>query len=254
MIIAATIAANNRRREKMRRDREEEARRLREEEEARARALRQQALDERRRQLQRWEYESALREREMQKAKANFMDQKEQEYLNSIPRHHTVEYRSQEACRLLERLGLTGNQQVKFSAQSISLDGYIGTGSVKNNVRVVYVQRPRHLDDGELWTLLYNSMSRHATLARLVDQASAIASDKGLEIPDDFLCPITLDIMCDPVVASDGHTYEYSAIAEWLRTHARSPLTNGAMRAEDLRTNLERRNEIDAWARSLLDY
>ena len=30
-----------------------------------------------------------------------------------------------------------------------------------------------------------------------------------------FMCPITQDIMTDPVITSDGHTYEREAIEHW---------------------------------------
>lgn len=44
--------------------------------------------------------------------------------------------------------------------------------------------------------------------------------------PINFLCPITLEIMNCPVLASDGHTYEKNAIIEWLKTKDTSPMTN----------------------------
>ncbi|GFR50793.1 hypothetical protein Agub_g13058 [Astrephomene gubernaculifera] len=44
-----------------------------------------------------------------------------------------------------------------------------------------------------------------------------------------FLCPITLEVMEDPVIATDGYTYERSAITEWLAQHNTSPQTNEAM-------------------------
>ena len=51
-------------------------------------------------------------------------------------------------------------------------------------------------------------------------------SDK-LDISDDnFKCPITLDYMREPVMASDGHFYEKFAIQNWFKTHNTSPLTN----------------------------
>ncbi len=46
------------------------------------------------------------------------------------------------------------------------------------------------------------------------------------KVPDHFKCPITYEVMKDPVIASDGHTYERKAIEEWLQNHDRSPLTN----------------------------
>ena len=38
----------------------------------------------------------------------------------------------------------------------------------------------------------------------------------ALTTPNEFLCPITQDVMIDPVVASDGHSYERTAIAAIL--------------------------------------
>ena len=48
----------------------------------------------------------------------------------------------------------------------------------------------------------------------------------GEGYPKAFLCPITQDIMQDPVVATDGHTYERDAIERWLRKKQTSPVTN----------------------------
>jgi len=52
---------------------------------------------------------------------------------------------------------------------------------------------------------------------------------KGMRIRDEFLCPITHDLLREPVVANDGHTYEKSAIEKWLRTKNLSPMTNEEM-------------------------
>merc|ERR1719343_429611 len=49
---------------------------------------------------------------------------------------------------------------------------------------------------------------------------------------DEYTCPITKDLFDDPVVASDGHTYERSAITEHiLRNGPRSPMTNQALQS-----------------------
>eukprot|EP00039_Didymoeca_costata_P029781 m.26357 g.26357 ORF g.26357 m.26357 type:complete len:705 (-) comp7788_c0_seq1:126-2240(-) len=44
--------------------------------------------------------------------------------------------------------------------------------------------------------------------------------------PPEHYCPITSDIMTDPVLALDGHTYERSAIESWFQRSNTSPLTN----------------------------
>ena len=44
------------------------------------------------------------------------------------------------------------------------------------------------------------------------------------------MCPISCEIMLDPVVAADGHTYERRCLEEWLATGARtSPATNAPL-------------------------
>ena len=55
---------------------------------------------------------------------------------------------------------------------------------------------------------------------------------------DELVCPITLELMVDPVVAADGRTYERAAIEEWLSEHDTSPLTNLALPTKQLRPNL----------------
>ena len=40
-----------------------------------------------------------------------------------------------------------------------------------------------------------------------------------------MLCPITYEIMRDPVMAEDGHTYERTAIAQWWAANKNSPMT-----------------------------
>ena len=59
-----------------------------------------------------------------------------------------------------------------------------------------------------------------------------------IEIPRDYLCPITQDMMENPVVAADGHSYEQSAIHEWLRRGNRvSPLTGERLKYDVLTQN-----------------
>eukprot|EP01117_Protostelium_nocturnum_P001361 TRINITY_DN11674_c0_g1_i1.p1 TRINITY_DN11674_c0_g1~~TRINITY_DN11674_c0_g1_i1.p1 ORF type:complete len:253 (-),score=70.23 TRINITY_DN11674_c0_g1_i1:8-766(-) len=63
---------------------------------------------------------------------------------------------------------------------------------------------------------------------------------KSKQIPDVFLCPITQEIMKEPVMASDGHTYEKEAIEEWFGRKKRkstSPLTGAPLKDRKLVPN-----------------
>ncbi|KAJ6893317.1 hypothetical protein NC652_027367 [Populus alba x Populus x berolinensis] len=45
-------------------------------------------------------------------------------------------------------------------------------------------------------------------------------------LPDDFKCPISLEIMSDPVILSSGHTFDRSSIQRWLDSgHRTCPIT-----------------------------
>jgi hypothetical protein len=66
-------------------------------------------------------------------------------------------------------------------------------------------------------------------------------------IPQDYLCPITQEIMEDPVIASDGHTYERKAISEWLDQNEVSPMTNEALESSQLFANISMKRMIREW-------
>ena len=56
-------------------------------------------------------------------------------------------------------------------------------------------------------------------------------------IAEAITCPITQDIMTDPVIGKDGHTYERSAILQALMNKQESPMTREYMTIHDLKVN-----------------
>ena len=62
-------------------------------------------------------------------------------------------------------------------------------------------------------------------------------ASEAREVPDDFICPITAEIMTDPVSTSDGFTCERAAIKEWLRTKDTSPKTGATLESTTLYPN-----------------
>lgn len=72
----------------------------------------------------------------------------------------------------------------------------------------------------------------------------------SVEIPPYFLCPISLEIMRDPVTLSTGMTYDRSSIERWIFTdkHQTCPVTNQQLTDTDLITpNHTLRRLIQAW-------
>ena len=67
----------------------------------------------------------------------------------------------------------------------------------------------------------------------------------NVDIPEKFLCPITHEIMMEPVSCCDGFTYEKNAIAEWFMSGKyTSPMTNETLSKTDFTQNLEIRDAI----------
>lgn len=71
--------------------------------------------------------------------------------------------------------------------------------------------------------------------------------EKELEVPEGFECPITSNLMVDPVITSDGHTYERYAIERWLSTNDTSPLTGALLLSNNMVPNIALRKMIQAF-------
>lgn len=65
--------------------------------------------------------------------------------------------------------------------------------------------------------------------------------------PPSFLCPIAHEIMIDPVLCSDGQSYDRGTISVWLASHDTSPLTNLRLANTNLLPNIALRNSIQEW-------
>eukprot|EP00929_Paragymnodinium_shiwhaense_P107642 TRINITY_DN7390_c0_g1_i1.p1 TRINITY_DN7390_c0_g1~~TRINITY_DN7390_c0_g1_i1.p1 ORF type:complete len:261 (-),score=33.89 TRINITY_DN7390_c0_g1_i1:260-1042(-) len=77
---------------------------------------------------------------------------------------------------------------------------------------------------------------------RLIDILGTVA------VPDEFRCPITREIMAEPVIAEDGYTYERSAVVAWFRSRRTSPVTNVQLPSTHLVPNFNVRSQIIAAA------
>jgi hypothetical protein len=65
-------------------------------------------------------------------------------------------------------------------------------------------------------------------------------------VPPDFYCPITGELMVDPVSDPEGHTYEKSQILTWLSTSKTSPITRSPLNKEDLTDNIAMKRSIES--------
>jgi hypothetical protein len=76
-----------------------------------------------------------------------------------------------------------------------------------------------------------------------MDNAKA-AEKKEDDMPESFMCPLTQEVLRDPVVDPEGNSYERSAIESWLEKNNTSPITRKPLRKEDLVPNRALREVI----------
>jgi hypothetical protein len=70
--------------------------------------------------------------------------------------------------------------------------------------------------------------------------------------PQEFRCPISMELMIDPVLCEDGHTYERKNIEEWLRRNPTSPLTRQSVNPSSLRQNYALKTSIERWKKQTI--
>ena len=86
-----------------------------------------------------------------------------------------------------------------------------------------------------------------AVVAPAVAAPAVAAPAPPPEPPDAFVCPITQELMDEPVMAFDGHTYERRAIERWFKRRQTSPKTGEQLANAVLLPNHAMRGQIIEW-------
>lgn len=82
-----------------------------------------------------------------------------------------------------------------------------------------------------------NRSSSPVTVVSCHDPSGDRDLRSGSSIPQAFICPLTLNVMMDPVMDVDGNSYERLAIVEWLARNGTSPVTRNPLRKNHLVPN-----------------
>jgi len=68
------------------------------------------------------------------------------------------------------------------------------------------------------------------------------------EAPAEFYCPITCELMKDPLMSRMGQNFERRAILQWLQEHHNTcPMTRQPLRVSDLYPNAALQSRIRGW-------
>ncbi|XP_036599118.1 WD repeat, SAM and U-box domain-containing protein 1 isoform X1 [Trichosurus vulpecula] len=96
--------------------------------------------------------------------------------------------------------------------------------------------------------LKIESLGLRSKVLRKVEELKVKVESLSSGIPDEFLCPITRELMKEPVIASDGYSYEKEAIENWISKKKRtSPMTNLVLPSLVLTPNRTLKMAIDRW-------
>jgi serine/threonine protein kinase len=90
---------------------------------------------------------------------------------------------------------------------------------------------------------------KRCQISDLIEELEALRataeSGPSRNIPTQYICPITQEIMHDPVTTIDGHAYEREAITRWLANANTSPVTNQRLARKDLASAVALRQLIE---------
>ncbi|CAL8404644.1 unnamed protein product [Boreogadus saida] len=97
--------------------------------------------------------------------------------------------------------------------------------------------------------LRVESVGLRGKVLRKIEELKGVSVCSG--VPDEYLCPITRELMKDPVIAADGYSYEREAIQSWINSRNRSsPMTNLPLKTTLLTPNHTLKMAIGRWSTS----
>lgn len=76
------------------------------------------------------------------------------------------------------------------------------------------------------------------------------SNDDNDDFPEKYLCTISQEIMEEPVVASDGYTYDKKSLLKWVKQSGTSPMTRESMSENDWFVDKRLEKEIKDWLAS----
>ncbi|KAH8972193.1 hypothetical protein BDL97_02G183200 [Sphagnum fallax] len=110
---------------------------------------------------------------------------------------------------------VSGDLGTQFPASLFGPQPQTTMNSGSNTVNCTF---PVQLNSHSLWS----DHSAFESAMRVWDDGDLLHQP---HFPAEFIDCITQEVMQDPVITADGHTYERSAILRWLQTHDTSPIT-----------------------------
>jgi len=131
--------------------------------------------------------------------------------------------------------------------ESLAVDGFYGDGKIYR-LAVNTVKKLNLLTQTEHEAM--NAMYEKVEMKRLANvDLEALTAD----CPDDFLDPLLMTIMRDPVKLPSGNTVDRSTIAQHLLNDVTDPFNRAHMTMNDIVPDVDMKQRIDTWLQSKLN-
>ncbi|KAH7285352.1 hypothetical protein KP509_33G024400 [Ceratopteris richardii] len=104
----------------------------------------------------------------------------------------------------------------------------------------------RNKNEEELLNLLVLFVMKMSD--NLMEQKHLKAEAEGISVPTDFRCPLSLEIMSDPVIIASGQTYERAYIQMWLdEGNTTCPKSRQTLSDLNIFSNITLKGMIECW-------
>ncbi|XP_051479887.1 WD repeat, SAM and U-box domain-containing protein 1 isoform X2 [Apus apus] len=153
--------------------------------------------------------------------------------------------------------GNTVENESKLDVEDWSEDDVSAWLCAEDLADFVGLFKKNNIDGKELLNLTKESLTDELKIESLGLRSKVLQKIEELKmkmislpvtIPDEFLCPITRELMKDPVIAADGYSYEREAMENWISTKRRaSPMTNLPLPFLMLTPNRTLKMAINRW-------
>ncbi|XP_052648964.1 WD repeat, SAM and U-box domain-containing protein 1 isoform X3 [Harpia harpyja] len=160
--------------------------------------------------------------------------------------------------------GNTVENESKVTVEDWSEDDVSAWLCAQDLADFVGLFKMNNIDGKELLNLTKESLTNELKIESLglrskvlqkIEELRMTTISVSVTIPDEFLCPITRELMKDPVIASDGYSYEREAMENWISTRRRSsPMTNLPLPSLILTPNRTLKMAISRWLETQQKY
>ncbi|TMX02498.1 hypothetical protein EJD97_021356 [Solanum chilense] len=123
--------------------------------------------------------------------------------------------------------------------------GLIAVSNINSLISLMSLSKTAILEEEHL--VNSQNLKQTASINVLPDQSSPCYSLVS-DVPDELRCPISLDLIRDPVIVSSGHTYDRNSIAQWINSgHHTCPISGQKLIHMALIPNYALKSLIQQW-------